>query len=86
MAKTEYIKREDALNAIKTAELGQEYESVELLPVISIVKCSECKHRIQEWHADKRLKNGGYYIVGCSIHDEAVIGGDDEFCNSGEEL
>ena len=57
MRMVEYIKREDALNAIKTAELGEEYEAVEGVRAVDVeerktgkwlrtpthwVYCSEC--------------------------------------------
>ena len=43
----DYISRKAALEAIKTAELGQEYEAVEAIPsadVVEVVRCGECKH------------------------------------------
>jgi len=43
----DYISREAALGAIKTAELGQEYEVAEAIPaadVVEVVRCRECKH------------------------------------------
>ena len=42
----ELIKRDDALEAIKTAEPGQEYDEVEKVPsvdAVPVVRCGDCK-------------------------------------------
>lgn len=57
---TDYISREAALEAIKTAELGQEYEAVESIPAADVVKVVHGK-----WKVDKK----GYPQIICSLCD-----------------
>lgn len=55
---------------------------------IEVVKCKECKYQEKYFHKDKRMKEGGYWLYGCSKNEDpfvshAVNGYDDEFCSAG---
>ena len=51
----EYISREAALGAIKTAELGQEYEVAEAIPAADVVEVvhGEWKFDGEDWFCNK---------------------------------
>ena len=54
-----------------------------------IIKCKDCKYRIKEWREDKRMKEKGYWVYGCS-HFGSLAGywcfggSDNEFCSDAE--
>ena len=56
--------------------------SVDAVPV---VRCKDCKHQEKTFHADKRMKNGGYYVYFCDLaEDYSHVCLDDDFCSKGE--
>ena len=66
-----------ALEAIQKAVVALEVEP--------IVRCKDCKHQKKDWHEDKRMKNGGYFTVGCDLADGySHVCLDDDFCSRGE--
>ena len=50
-----------------------------------IVRCKDCKHQEKTFHADKRMKNGGYYVYFCDLAEEySHVCLDEDFCSKGE--
>ena len=49
-----------------------------------VVHCRSCKHQVQKWYSDKRMKRGGYCFYGCDIMENCDLGKDDDFCSLGE--
>ena len=49
-----------------------------------VVHCRDCKHRVEKWYSDKRMRRGGYQFQGCDIVENCDLGKDDDFCSRGE--
>lgn len=67
---TDLIRREDALEAIKNAELGQEYDEVENVPSVDAVPVDfivSMKHRLIEDGQEEP-----YITAGCGIAAAAL--------------
>lgn len=61
-------------------------QAVDVAPV---VRCRDCKHQCKIWHADKRMKEKGYWIYSCKRNSDPFVshtvnGYDDEYCCYGE--
>lgn len=57
--------------------------------VAPVVRCRDCKHQCKIWHADKRMKEKGYWIYSCKRNSDPFVshtvnGYDDEYCCYGE--
>lgn len=65
----------DAIDNLKNAPAAD---------VAPVVHCRSCKHQVQKWYSDKRMKRGGYYFYGCDIMENCDLGKDDDFCSRGE--
>lgn len=53
--------------------------------LVEVVRCKDCKHQEKTFHADKRMKNGGYYVYFCDLAEEySHVCLDDDFCSKGE--
>jgi len=79
---TDYISREAALEAIKTAELGQEYEAVEAIPaadVVEVVRCRDCKWF--ELMPNRPDRKGFCHIWGALDEPRYCTNGD--YCSNG---
>ena len=68
------------------AYCGMFLNSADVAPV---VRCKDCKHQCKIWHADKRMKEKGYWIYSCKRNSDhfvshTVNGYDDEYCCYGE--
>ena len=88
---TELIKRDDALEAIKTAELGQEYDEVEKVPPVNampvvhgrwkdypdcgVTACSACGWSIEECFYDPTTLKPYPYCPNCGAR---MDGGKDD--------
>lgn len=85
----EYVERTEALE-ITTRTCGDyaaAWSEIRKLPaadVAPVVHCRSCKHQVQKWYSDKRMKRGGYYFYGCDIMENCDLGKDDDFCSRGE--
>ena len=67
----------------------EELDSAPTVDAIEIVQCKDCKHQCKIWHADKRMKEKGYWIYSCKGNSDpfashTVNGYDDEYCCYGE--
>ena len=52
---------------------------------VPVVRCKDCKHQEKTFHADKRMKNGGYYVYFCDLaEDYSHVCLDEDFCSKGE--
>ena len=56
---------------------------------VEVVRCKDCKHQCKIWHADKRMKEKGYWIYSCKRNSDPFVlhtvnGYDDEYCCYGE--
>ena len=56
---------------------------------LPVVRCKDCKHQFKIWHADKRMKEKGYWIYSCKRNSDPFVshtvnGYDDEYCCYGE--
>ena len=56
---------------------------------VEVVRCKDCKHQCKIWHADKRIKEKGYWIYSCKRNSDQFVshtvnGYDDEYCCYGE--
>lgn len=54
-----------------------------------IIRCKDCKYQVNEWRADKRLKDKGYMVCGCEVVGDAcgywaLLGRDDDYCSMAE--
>ena len=54
-----------------------------------IVYCKDCKFQVKVWHKDKRMKEGGLWLLRCGKNEDPFVchvvdGQDDEFCSHGE--
>lgn len=77
-----------AVSATAIATIG--YEAAKKKYENEPIRCRECKHQVKEFRADKRMKNGGYWISGCKMFGEicgywAWGGNDDQFCSDAEQ-
>lgn len=87
---SDLIKRDDALEAIKIAELGQEYDEVEKVPsvdAVPVVRCKECDNWATEFSSGR--KSLGNYRCICQEWSDAedhryVYTGENEYCSRGE--
>jgi len=53
--------------------------------IVEVVRCKDCKHQEKTFHADKRMKNGGYYVYFCDLAEEySHVCLDEDFCSKGE--
>lgn len=57
---------------------------------VTIITCDECEYQQKIWHADKRCKNGGYFVYSCDLcgdinADNPVEGQPGQYCSSGKE-
>ena len=92
---TDYIKREDAINACKRGAAKEDAEYlIRNLPsadVVEVVRCKDCIYQGKAFRKDKRMKEGGYYLYSCKRNGDpftshTVRGYDDEFCSYGERV
>lgn len=72
------IDRQTALDAIKTAELGCEYEAVEALPSIQPIRCRECA----KWNTVFDRTKAEYGL--CQIRSQLETTKYDDFCSRAE--
>ena len=54
------------------------------------IRCKDCKHQTKDWHEDKRMKEGGYWVYGCDFIADpfvsaSVSGEPEEYCSSAEQ-
>ena len=59
------------------------------IDAVEVVRCKDCKHQCKIWHADKRMKEKGYWIYSCKRNSDPFVshtvnGYDDEYCCYGE--
>ena len=64
-------------------------DSAPTVDAVEVVRCKYCKHRCKIWHADKRMKEKGYWIYSCKRNSDPFVshtvnGYDDEYCCYGE--
>ena len=64
-------------------------ENLPAADVAPVVRCKDCKHQCKIWHADKRMKEKGYWIYSCKRNSDPFVshtvnGYDDEYCCYGE--
>lgn len=90
---SDYIAREEAKTAlnieaeISTAAQKALEDAIDGIPaadVAPVVHCRDCKHRVEKWYSDKRMRRGGYQFQGCDIVENCDLGKDDDFCSRGE--
>ena len=67
-------------------EYAENLPSADVAPV---VRCKYCKHQCKIWHADKRMKEKGYWIYSCKRNSDPFVshtvnGFNDEYCCYGE--
>ena len=60
-----------------------------IIDAVPVVRCKDCKHQCKIWHADKRMKEKGYWIHSCKGNSDPFVshtvnGYDDEYCCYGE--
>ena len=53
------------------------------------IKCKDCKYQIKEFRADKRMKDGGYWVYGCEFFGDLIGywawgGEDNQYCSEAE--
>ena len=85
----EYIEREALRDALYDADaitmngvkILNQFPAADVAPV---VHCRDCKHRVEKWYSDKRMRRGGYQFQGCDIVENCDLGKDDDFCSRGE--
>ena len=73
-------------SGVKVLEWIDKAPTIDAVPV---VRCKDCKHQCKIWHADKRMKEKGYWIYSCKRNSgpfvsHTVNGYDDEYCRYGE--
>ena len=51
---------------------------------VEVCRCKDCKHQSKVWISDKRMKEKGYFIYGCTYQEFGELGADDDFCSYGE--
>lgn len=61
----------DALNGLAYIELIKRIPTADVEPV---VHCRDCKHRVEKWYSDKRMRRGGYQFQGCDIVENCDLG------------
>jgi len=75
------------LHLLATSGYGAEEvvkQTVDEMPE-GVVRCKDCKHQVKTFHADKRMKNGGYYVYFCDLAEEySHVCLDEDFCSKGE--
>lgn len=54
------------------------------------IRCKDCKHQTKNWHEDKRMKEGGYWVYNCDFIADpfvsaSVSGEPEEYCSSAEQ-
>lgn len=54
------------------------------------IRCKDCKHQTKDWHEDKRMKEGGYWVYDCDFISDPfestpVCGQPEEYCSSAEK-
>lgn len=64
-------------------------DSAPTVDAVEVVRCKGCKHQCKIWHADKRMKEKGYWIYSCKRNSDPFVshtvnGYDDEYCCYGE--
>ena len=64
-------------------------EKAPTIDAVEIVRCRDCKYQCKIWHADKRMKEKGYWIYSCKRNSDPFVshtvnGYDDEYCCYGE--
>ena len=64
-------------------------DSAPTVDAVEVVRCKYCKHQCKIWHADKRMKEKGYWIYSCKRNSDPFVshtvnGYDDEYCCYGE--
>lgn len=76
---------------IRQLELDvSEINKIEVVGYVKVVRCKDCKHRKGTFHADRRRKEGGYWIYWCELDtgDPFSLGrnaeDDNWFCADGE--
>ena len=57
--------------------------------MLHVVRCKDCEHQRKVWHADKRRKNGGFWIYSCDKNEDQFVyhvvdGYDTDFCSYGK--
>ena len=85
---SDLIDRQAAIDALIDALAGTWSEktaidAIKNLP--SVVLCKDCRHQEKIFHADRRRKDGGYYIYRCELaEDYSHVCFDYESCSWGE--
>lgn len=56
---------------------------------VEVVRCENCVHQQKEWHSDKRMKEGGFFMYSCELNQDPFVahvvdGNPGEFCSEGE--
>ena len=64
-------------------------DDIPTVDAVEVVRCKDCKHQCKIWHADKRMKEKGYWIYSCEGNSDPFVshtvnGYDDEYCCYGE--
>ena len=85
----EYIDKEALRDALYGADaitmngvkILNQFPAADVAPV---VHCRDCKHRVEKWYSDKRMRRGGYQTQSCDIVENCDLGKDDDFCSRGE--
>ena len=101
----EYIEREKTVELLRSLgnrgyrrEKGTIQDAIKMISspeytpaadVAPVVRCKYCKHQCKTWHADKRMKEKGYWIYSCNRNSDPFVshtvnGYDDEYCCYGE--
>ena len=64
-------------------------DDIPTVDAVEVVRCKDCKHQCKIWHADKRMKEKGYWIYSCKGNSDPFVshtvnGYDGEYCCYGE--
>ena len=67
----------------------EKLDAAPTVDAVEVVRCKDCKHQCKIWHADKRMKEKGYWIYSCKRNSDPFVshtvnGYDDEYCCYGE--
>ena len=68
-----------------TLGIQQAVDEQPTVDAVEVVRCKDCKHQCKIWHADKRMKEKGYWIYSCKRNSDQFVthtvnGYDDEYC------
>ena len=48
-------------------------DSIPTVDAVVVTRCKDCKHQCKIWHADKRMKEKGYWIYSCKGNSDPFV-------------